>query len=193
MTRGDVQALLLARRPADAKEEADRSAMLAFLEGLPEPFSRHQPGAHFTASALVVDDARTRTALVHHRKLGLWVQPGGHIDEADASVIAAALREAREETGLDGTLAQAEPLHLDVHEIPERPDMPAHLHLDIRFLVVAGGDLAVSDESLDVRWMSLDEAARRGDESVRRLLLGACIHAGTRRSPKRTFRRLPPA
>ena len=181
MTRDAVRRLLLAREPADAKEDADRRAMLAFLEGLPEPFSRDQRGAHFTASALVVDAARTRTALVHHRKLALWVQPGGHIDEADGSVAAAALREAREETGLDGTLVRDEPVHLDIHEIPERPDMPAHLHLDVRFLVVADGDLALSDESLDVQWLGFDEAARRGDESLRRLL-GACIHAGTSRS-----------
>jgi 8-oxo-dGTP pyrophosphatase MutT (NUDIX family) len=170
MTRDEVQALLLARAPADAREADDRAAMLRFLDELPRPFSREQPTAHFTASALVVDEARTRTALVHHRKLGLWVQPGGHLDPEDASVAAAALREVREETGLAGRLASEAPVHLDVHEIPERPDFPPHLHLDIRFLVVADGDLALSAESLDVQWLDLDEAARRGDESLRRLL-----------------------
>jgi hypothetical protein len=76
VTRDDVRRLLLARDPADPKEHADRDAMLGFLDELPEPFSREQAHAHFTASALVVDPARTRTALVHHRKLGIWVQPG---------------------------------------------------------------------------------------------------------------------
>ena len=164
-----MRKLLLAREPADEKETADRAAMLAFLEALPEPFSRDQHDAHFTASALVVDEARARTALVHHRKLGIWVQPGGHVDPGEP-MEAAALREVREETGLAGRLAEEQPVHLDIHEIPERPDMPAHLHLDVRFLAVADGDLALSDESLDVQWLDFAEAARRGDESVRRLL-----------------------
>ena len=170
MTRGDVQRLLLGREPADAKEDADRRAMLAFLDGLPEPFSRDQHDAHFTASALVVDPVRARTAIVHHRKLGLWVQPGGHLDAADASVADAALREVREETGLAGTLGHEGGQHLDIHEIPFRPDMPAHLHLDIRFLVVAEGDLALSEESHEVRWCTFEDAAALGDPSLQRLL-----------------------
>jgi 8-oxo-dGTP pyrophosphatase MutT (NUDIX family) len=169
-----LQALLEAHVPADEKEAADRTAMLRFLESLPTPFSAQQHEAHFTASALVVDTNRTRTCLVLHRKLGLWLQPGGHIEPGDASVALAALREVHEETGLDGRLADAASVHLDVHEIPDRPDMPAHLHLDVRFLVVADGDeLTLSDESTDVRWWPLDEAARAGDESLARLIRAA--------------------
>jgi 8-oxo-dGTP pyrophosphatase MutT (NUDIX family) len=170
VTRDEVRTLLLARDPADAKERADREAMLAFLDESPAPFSRKQQRAHFTASALVVDPPRTRTALVHHRKLGIWVQPGGHLDADDASYPAAALREVREEIGLDGTVVAPAPLHLDVHEIPDRPDMPAHLHLDVRFLVVADGELVVSAESHEVRWLTLAEATDLGDASVARLV-----------------------
>jgi 8-oxo-dGTP pyrophosphatase MutT (NUDIX family) len=175
VTRTDVRQLLVQRDPADAKEAADRAAMLQFLDVLPEPFSRDQPDAHFTASALVVDEALERTALVHHRKLDIWVQPGGHLDRSDATVADAALREVREELGLAGTLTGDNPIHLDIHEIPDRADMPAHLHLDIRFLVVAAGDLTLSDESHEVRWMTLDEATQLGDESVQRLV--ASLHA----------------
>jgi 8-oxo-dGTP pyrophosphatase MutT (NUDIX family) len=170
VTRDDVRALLLAREPADEKEDADRAAMLGFLAELPEPFSRGQLRAHFTTSALVADPSRTRTALVHHRKLEIWVQPGGHLDPDDESYEAAALREVHEETGLSGSVEAPRPLHLDVHEIPDRPDMPAHLHLDIRFLVVADGDLTVSEESHEVRWVSLAEATDLGDASVGRLV-----------------------
>jgi 8-oxo-dGTP pyrophosphatase MutT (NUDIX family) len=169
VTRDDLRPLLLEHEPRDEKERADRAAMLAFLDRLPEPFSRDQVAAHFTASALVVDEAHTRTALVHHRKLEIWVQPGGHLDESDATIGDAALREVREETGIHGTLGPL--VHLDIHEIPERPDMPSHLHLDVRFVVVAPGDeLQVSEESTDLRWYSLDEAARVGDASVARLV-----------------------
>jgi 8-oxo-dGTP pyrophosphatase MutT (NUDIX family) len=173
MTKGSMQALLLEREPADAKEEADRRAMLAFLDGLPQPFSSRQAGAHFTASALVVEPGRDRTALVHHRKLGLWVQPGGHFEDGDATAGAAALREVREETGLDGRLAHDGAIQLDIHEIPVRADMPAHLHLDVRFLVVAAGDLLLSEESSDLRWCTLEEAVELGDASVARLVRAA--------------------
>jgi 8-oxo-dGTP pyrophosphatase MutT (NUDIX family) len=170
MTRDEARTLLLARVPADDKERGDREAMLGLLDELPAPFSRDQPRAHFTASALVVDPSRTRTALVHHRKLGIWVQPGGHLDADDASYPAAALREVREETGLAGTVEPPLPLHLDVHEIPDRPDMRAHLHLDVRFLVVADGELVLSEESHELRWLSLPEATDLGDASVARLV-----------------------
>jgi 8-oxo-dGTP pyrophosphatase MutT (NUDIX family) len=169
VTRDDLRPLLHEHEPRDAKEAADRAAMLDFLERLPEPFSPDQPLAHFTASALVVDEAHTRTALVHHRKLGIWVQPGGHLDPSDESIGDAALREVREETGIAGSLGPL--MHLDIHEIPAREDMPAHLHLDVRFLVVAPGDeLRVSEESTDLRWYPLDDAARVGDASVARLV-----------------------
>jgi len=175
MTREDhLHDLLDAHVPADEKEAADRTAMLQFLASLPAPFSATQEKAHFTASALVVDEPATRTCLVLHRKLGLWLQPGGHIETADRSIEHAALREVHEETGLDAQLASAAPVHLDVHEIPQRPDAPAHLHLDVRFLVVAAGDeLTLSEESTDVRWWPLDEAAQAGDESLARLLAAA--------------------
>jgi 8-oxo-dGTP pyrophosphatase MutT (NUDIX family) len=174
MSRDTLEAVLRAHVAADAKEAADRDAMLAFLAALPAPFSAAQAEAHFTASALVVDATRARTCLVLHRKLGLWLQPGGHVEPGDESMGLAALREAREETGLDASLAAALPVHLDVHEIPDRPDVPAHLHLDVRFLAVADGDeLTLSDESTDVRWWPLAEAAKAGDESLARLIRAA--------------------
>ena len=176
MSRDALRALLEAHAPADAKEAEDRTAMLGFLESLPAPFSAQQHEAHFTASALVLDASRSSTCLVLHRKLGLWLQPGGHVEPADGSMALAALREVREETGLDARLETGQPVHLDIHAIPERTDMPAHLHLDVRFLVVAEGDeLTLSDESTDVRWWPLDDAARAGDESLARLIRAAAV------------------
>jgi 8-oxo-dGTP pyrophosphatase MutT (NUDIX family) len=134
--------LLQAFVASDAREEADRSAMLRLAQELAEPLSRHEPSAHFTASAFVVDETGTRTCLVEHAKLGRLLQPGGHVEPADPSLEEAALREAREETALELELhpTAPRPFDLDIHEIPARPGEPAHFHLDVRFLLVGRGE-----------------------------------------------------
>jgi RimJ/RimL family protein N-acetyltransferase len=126
----------------DEREEADRTAMLRLADELDQPLSRDQPRAHFTASAFVIDAECGRACLVHHVKLGRLLQPGGHVEAADESLEAAALREAREETGLELSLHPhaPRPFDLDIHEIPERPGEPTHLHLDVRYLLVGRGD-----------------------------------------------------
>jgi 8-oxo-dGTP pyrophosphatase MutT (NUDIX family) len=145
------------------REESDRCAMLRLVDELGDPLSRREPSAHFTASAFVVDAGGTRTCLVEHAKLGRLLQPGGHIEDGDASVEEAALREAREETALDVRLHPdaPRPFDVDIHRIPERPGEPAHLHLDVRFLLVGNGDPCAG-----AAWHELGTA---GDESVDRL------------------------
>lgn len=144
------------------------------LLGTPSPFDRGQfePG-HFTASAFVQSEDRTRLLLIHHRKLGIWVQPGGHIDAADALVESAALREVAEETGIVGlsSVPGARPLFdVDVHSIPARRSEPAHEHFDVRFHFVASSmTLSASAEVQDARWVPLERvAAFTHDESVLR-------------------------
>jgi 8-oxo-dGTP pyrophosphatase MutT (NUDIX family) len=155
---------LLARYvAADDREEADRCAMLRFAAELERPTSRDQARAHFTASALVVDEACERTCLVTHAKLGRLLQPGGHVEPTDISLEAAALREAREETRLELVFhpVAPRPFDLDIHAIPERPGEPAHFHLDVRYLLVGSGDPCAG-----AAWFALGEA---GDGSVARL------------------------
>jgi 8-oxo-dGTP pyrophosphatase MutT (NUDIX family) len=148
----------------DAREEADRCAMLRLVDELARPFSRDEPSAHFTASAFIVDDTLGRTCLVEHVKLGGLLQPGGHIEDSDESLEAAALREAREETALEVELHPhaPRPFDLDVHEIPQFGDEGKHWHLDVRYLLIGRGE-----PQAGATWYPLGEA---GDASVARLV-----------------------
>jgi 8-oxo-dGTP pyrophosphatase MutT (NUDIX family) len=168
MTREDVRALLAAHEPADAEEAADLERMRVWAETLEQPFSREQPEAHFTASGVVVDVAGERTLLVHHRKSGNWFQPGGHFEPGDATAAEAALREAREETGLAVALARTDLLDVDVHWVP----WDEHYHLDLRFQLVASGELAPDEAEVHgAEWLDWDEAFARIDEAALRRAL----------------------
>ncbi len=169
---------LLARHvPADAKEREDLERMRDFAARLERPFSRSQAEAHFTGSAVVVDPAGERVALVHHAKVKRWLQPGGHAEGVDAgSMEATALREAAEETGCRVHLhpTAPRPLDVDVHAIRARGDEPEHAHLDVRYLVVAEDPEALvhdPNESFGARWVSWDEALAHADDTPMRRML----------------------
>lgn len=169
--------MLSCHAAADAKEALDLDQMKAWAQTLEDPFSRAQPDAHFTGSAVVVSPDAERVCLVHHRQLGRWLQPGGHAEPGDrGSMEGTALREAAEETGCEVRLhpGAPSPLDVDIHLIPARGDQPAHRHLDVRFLAVARDPERLthdSDESCDARWLSWDEALELAtDAALRRLL-----------------------
>ncbi len=157
---------------ADDREEQMRRRMLAFVEKHPDAFDRACAVGHVTASAWIVDRDRTRALLTHHRKLGKWLQLGGHTD-GDTDVRAAALREAREESGLTSLRFASPSIYdVDIHRIPARGTEPEHEHFDVRFALEADATetLVVSDESHDLAWIALDALAGYGaDESVLRL------------------------
>jgi 8-oxo-dGTP pyrophosphatase MutT (NUDIX family) len=158
-----------AARHPDEREVTRR--MLAFVERRADCLLRSSLEGHVTASAWIASPDRARVLLVHHRKLGRWLQPGGHAD-GDADTLAVALREAHEECGLEGLVAFAdEPLDLDIHGIPARPGEPAHLHYDVRFLLLAPSDgpLVQSDESHALRWFAHDAPEIASEESLARL------------------------
>ena len=158
-----------ARWPAEA---ATVDLFLALLAEGGEAFRRERLAGHFTASAWVVAADGARTLLTHHRKLGLWLQPGGHAD-GDTELPRAALKEAEEETGLPGLRIESGIFDLDRHWIPEHKGVPAHWHYDVRYVVHAGADEAfvVSEESHALAWREIAELAQEeaADASVRRM------------------------
>jgi 8-oxo-dGTP pyrophosphatase MutT (NUDIX family) len=171
------EALLLELRdhsPSDDHERDMWQTVIRFVEHDEQPFSPTNPNGHVTASAWIVSPDGRHALLTHHAKLHAWFQLGGHIDAHDNSALDAALREAREESGLaDIAPVTAAIFDIDVHRIPARGAMPAHPHHDIRYLLRADPDqpLAATSESRALRWVALDEiAALNPSESIQRMV-----------------------
>ena len=153
-------------------EAATVDTFVALLGSGEDPFVRQRLAGHFTASAWLISSDGCRVLLTHHRKLGRWLQLGGHAD-GDRDLARAALKEAQEESGLNALSVDEELFDLDRHWIPEHKGVPAHWHYDVRYVVRAGDDEAfvVSDESHALAWREIaslvdDEAA---DPSLRRM------------------------
>ncbi|GAB3564853.1 NUDIX hydrolase [Spelaeicoccus albus] len=150
-----VVAELTGLSPADNRLRAD------FLEfaGAGEASVRKDGGpAHFTASCLVFDEPAAHVLLTLHRKAGLWMQFGGHLEPGDASLAAGAAREAREESGIDDVRLLPGIWRLDRHPLGERFGQ-CREHLDVEFIgtVPHAAPVRVSDESLDVAWFPARE------------------------------------
>ncbi len=166
--------VLTAHTPADHEEENHRDEILHFVStNTRRWWMRQTQSGHVTGSAWILNFACTHALLLHHAKLNRWVQPGGHLDDSDASPAAGATREALEETGLANLQRVSDALFdVDVHLIPARDARPgkstmepAHLHYDTRYLIIAPyADVTISEESLDAKWMLLEDLAQPATE-----------------------------
>ena len=170
MHRLGLKALLAAYRGRWPQESATVARFDAFVDSHPDCFHRACRVGHITGSAWLVDMTGDRVLLAHHRKLGRWLQPGGHSD-GDPDTRAVALREAREESGLDVRGLDDAIFDIDVHRIPARGREPAHLHFDVRFLVQAEHDrFRISEESHALAWVpAVGLGGLTDEESVLRM------------------------
>jgi 8-oxo-dGTP pyrophosphatase MutT (NUDIX family) len=142
------------------REGAVSERFVEFVRGHARCFERDCWAGHVTGSAWLVDPDESLLLLTHHRKLDQWLQLGGHSD-GDPHTATVALREAREESGLPVALLTDDILDIDIHEIPARKGDPAHFHFDVRFCMQAASrNFVVSDESVDLAWVAIDDIER---------------------------------
>jgi 8-oxo-dGTP pyrophosphatase MutT (NUDIX family) len=145
---------LAAYRPTTAVDAAAQQQIIAFVQEHPDCFERSLAIGHITASAWVLNKTGDKALLMHHAKLNQWMQLGGHCD-GDPDVLAVAIKEAQEESGIEDIVPVHEDIFdLDVHAIPATPKEAAHYHYDVRFLLRVAGDadFVRNHESHDMRW-----------------------------------------
>ena len=189
-SRQGVTHLVGTSRQGVTQQIAQCQQFEAFAASHPDVYQRTHPPGHFTASAWLVSQDGARVLLTHHKKLGRWLQLGGHAD-GDPDLANVALREAEEESGLSGLTIIPEIFDLDAHDIPARGTVgapnyePTHIHWDVRFVVrTSAEDFVVSEESLALSWVDIATLARdaSADASLARMA-EKWLRQQTRRHP----------
>jgi 8-oxo-dGTP pyrophosphatase MutT (NUDIX family) len=164
-----VEALTSWQAP-DPAQDTLRHAVLSFLAARPDACLRKCVPGHITGSALVLDHSGTQALLTLHRRFGRWLQLGGHCEDTDADIVGAALREATEESGIDGLTIDPVLAALHVHPVTCSLGVPTR-HIDMQFVVHAppNAEIACSDESVDLRWWPLDALPQNRDFGLNQL------------------------
>jgi 8-oxo-dGTP pyrophosphatase MutT (NUDIX family) len=159
--------LLTAWQAPNPAQDSLRHAVLSFLDARADACLRDCVPGHVTASALVFDDSGSRVLLTLHPRLGRWVQLGGHCDVADTDIVSAALREATEESGVTKLRIEPDLIAVHVHPVTCSLGVPTR-HLDLQFVAHAppGAQIAISDESVDLRWWATDDLPAGSDDAL---------------------------
>lgn len=179
MSLHDSAATLLTDWAApDYGQDALRHAVLAFLHAQPDACARACVPGHITASTLVLDHSGARVLLTLHPRVGRWLQLGGHCEDDDPDILAAALREATEESGIAGLRIDPALAAVHVHPVTCSLGVPTR-HLDLQFVAhaPAGAQAAISDESLALRWWPVDALPPDSDDALRHLVRRATHRA----------------
>lgn len=172
MNRKWIKDKLSKYQPVDHEDEKNWQLLCSFVEKNPDCFDEKKVDGHITGSAWLLSPDLKKVLLTHHKKLGKWMQLGGHAD-GEANVFNVALREAKEESGIQDIEALSEDIFdVDVHLIPERKDKLAHYHYDVRFLLKTCHEkFIVSGESHDLAWISIkDVETFNEDRSITRMV-----------------------
>lgn len=156
--REDARSVLSAWEAPSHQQDQLRAELLAHLDAHEDAMWKQGPPAHLTTGAIVLNEALDSVLLTLHRKAGLWLQFGGHFEPEDASILAAATREAREESGLTDLELDARIVELHRHRLVAPGFGRCAEHLDVRYAGVVSdeAEFAVSDESLDVAWWPVE-------------------------------------
>lgn len=183
MQRDWLLSKLEAYCPKNSNELDTKNSIISFVRGNENCFASNHPPTkgeesleqmgHITGSCWLLDRSHKKTLLTHHRKLQKWLQLGGHSD-GHPNVLQTAIREAKEESGINKIIALSEDVFdIDIHQIPAKGDRSAHLHYDVRFILAvdSGEDFQVSHESLDLRWFSAEEIlnSENMEDSLKRM------------------------
>jgi 8-oxo-dGTP pyrophosphatase MutT (NUDIX family) len=156
----------------DVEQQSLRDEYIAHIDSFDDAMFRTCVPGHLTASTLIVDHSRERVLLTLHRKVGMWLQMGGHCEAGDTSLQAAAAREAREESGIAELIMSDAPIRLDRHRVGCHG---GSWHLDVQYVAIAPPDAreSISDESLDLAWFGVDELPDLTDDALRALVAAA--------------------